>query len=120
MLIRRLAGLVGIAVSGWMFWKTVHPIMRQISFGSDLMTELFYPPVSFLRLIATSLMILGGLLAVLTARLDAWVFSAGAVLFAAMTALMVTQADPSLWSDEAILAPFLLVIAGVLVFCHRK
>ena len=50
----------------------------------------------------------------------AWVFSIGAVLFAAMTGLMAANADYSLWRDEAVLAPFLLVICGVLVFRHRK
>lgn len=120
MLIRRFAGLVGVAVAGWMMWETINPIMRQISFGSDLMTELLNPPVSLVRVISTSLMILGGLLAIAATRGGAWLFAGGAVLFALATGLMVTTADYTLWRDEAVLSPFLLVIAGVLIFCHRK
>ena len=38
-----------------------------------------------------------------------------------MTGAMVgVGADYTLWRDEAILAPFLLVICGVLLFCPRK
>jgi len=119
--IRRLAGLAGIIVAAWMLWETVQPIQMQISRGSDLMTELLNPPVALLRLASTLLMILGGLLAVAALRGGAWLFSAGAVIFAAMTGAMVgSGADASLWSDEAVLAPFLLVISGVLVFRTRK
>lgn len=119
--IRRLAGLAGIIVAAWMLWETVQPIQMQISRGSDLMTELLNPPVALLRLSSTILLILGGLLAILAIRGGAWLFSAGAVIFAAMTGAMVgSGADASLWSDEAVLAPFLLVISGVLVFRTRK
>ena len=38
-----------------------------------------------------------------------------------MTGAMVAMgADYTMWRDEAILAPFLLVIGGVLLFCPRK
>ena len=120
MLIRRFAGLVGVGVAAWMLWETITPIMRQISFGSDLMTELLNPPVSLIRVISTSLMILGGLLAVIAIRGGAWLFGAGALLFSLATALMARNADYSLWRDEAILSPFLLVIAGVFIFTHRR
>ncbi|WP_300378236.1 hypothetical protein [Henriciella sp.] len=120
MLIRRLAGFVGVCVAVWMMWETINPILRQISFGSDLATELLNPPVSLIRVVSTSLMILGGLLAMAALRGGAWLFTVGAVLFGLATALMAGSADYTLWRDEAILAPFLLVICGVLVFCHRK
>ncbi|MEE2878196.1 MAG: hypothetical protein VX593_04250 [Pseudomonadota bacterium] len=119
--IRRLAGLAGILVATWMLWETIQPIQMQISRGSDLMTELLNPPVALLRLVATVLMILGGLLALGAIRGGAWVFGAGAIVFAIMTGAMAgSGADPSLWSDEAVLSPFLLVICGVLVLRHRK
>ncbi len=120
MLIRRIAGLVGVAVAAWMMWETVNPILRQISFGSDLVTELLNPPVSLIRLVSTTLMILGGLLAVAALRGGAWLFGAGAILFGLATLIMATSADYTLWRDEAVLSPFLLVIAGVMIFCHRK
>ncbi|MEQ9314658.1 MAG: hypothetical protein RLN72_02340 [Henriciella sp.] len=120
MWIRRLAGLVGIVVAAWMLWETINPVMRQISFGSDLATEILNPPTTLLRFIATPLMIIGGLLALLAVRGGAWAFTFGAVIFAAMTGLMAVSADYVLWRDEAVLAPFLLVISGVLIFCHRK
>lgn len=121
MLIRRIAGLAGAGVAAWMFWETITPIMRQISFGSDLVTELLNPPVSLLRLVSTSLLIIGGLLALGAIRGAVWVFGAGALVFALMTGAMVALgADYTVWRDEAILAPFLLVICGVLIFCHRK
>lgn len=120
MLIRRMAGLAGLVVAAWMLWETVNPIIRQISFGSDLMTELLNPPVSIVRLAATVLLIAGGALAIAAIRGGAWLFSAGAVLFSVATGIMAVSADYTLWRDEAVLAPFLLVIAGVLVFCHRK
>ena len=120
MLIRRLAALAGICVAAWMLWETVQPIQMQIGRGSDLVTELLNPPTSLIRLVATGLMILGGLLSLAALPGGAWVFSTGAVLFAAMTGLMAASADYSLWRDEAVLAPFLLVICGVLVFRHRK
>ena len=63
MLVRRLAGLAGAGVSAWMLWETITPIMRQISLGSDLATELLNPPVSLLRVVSTSILIIGGLLA---------------------------------------------------------
>lgn len=120
MWIRRLAGLVGIVVAAWMLWETINPVMRQISFGSDFVTELLNPPTTLLRFIATPLMIIGGLLALIAVRGGAWSFTVGAVLFAIMTGVMATEADYTLWRDEAVLAPFLLVISGVLIFCHRK
>lgn len=121
MLVRRIAGLAGAAVAAWMLWETVTPIMRQISLGSDLVTELLNPPVSLLRIISTSLLIVGGLLALAAVRGALWVFSAGALVFALMTGAMVAMgADYTVWRDEAILAPFLLVICGVLIFCPRK
>lgn len=121
MLIRRIAGLAGAAVAAWMLWETITPIMRQISFGSDLVTELLNPPVSLLRIVSTTLLIVGGLMAVGAIRGALWVFSAGALVFALMTGAMVAMgADYTMWRDEAILAPFLLVIGGVLLFCPRK
>ena len=121
MLVRRLAGLAGAGVAAWMLWETITPIMRQISLGSDLATELLNPPVSLLRIISTSLLIIGGLLALGAIRGAAWVFSAGALVFSAMTGIMIAMgADYTIWRDEAILAPFLLVICGVLIFSHRK
>ncbi|WP_300394795.1 hypothetical protein [Henriciella sp.] len=121
MLIRRLAGLVGICVAAWMLWQTIEPIQMQISRGSDLITELLNPPTSLMRLVSTALMIVGGLLALAALPGGAWLMTAGAAVFAAMTGAMAgSGADSSLWSDEAVLAPFLLVISGVLVFRHRK
>lgn len=121
MLIRRLAGAVGAALSGWMLWETITPIMRQISLGSDLATELLNPPVALLRIISTALLIVGGLLALAAIRGAVWVFAAGALVFALMTGAMIgLGADYTLWRDEAIIAPFLLVICGVLAFCPRK
>lgn len=118
--IRRIAGLVGAAVAAWMFWETITPIIRQISLGSDLKTELLYPPVALVRLISTSLLIVGGLLALAAIRGAAWVFTAGALAFALMTGAMIGMgADYTLWSDEAILSPFLLVISGLFIFGHR-
>lgn len=100
--LRRLAGLAGIIVATWMLWETVQPI-------------------ALLRLTSTVLMILGGLVAAAALPGGAWLFAAGAAIFAVMTgAMMGSGADASLWSDEAVLAPFLLVISGVLVFRHRK
>jgi len=121
MLVRRIAGLAGAAVSAWMLWETITPIMRQISLGSDLATELLNPPVSLLRIVSTALLIIGGLLALGAVRGAVWVFSAGALVFALMTGAMISLgADYTVWADEAILAPFLLVICGVLLFCPRK
>lgn len=121
MQIRRIAAIVGVAVAAWMLWQTVHPVMRQISFGSDLQTELLNPPTTLLRLIATPLMIIGGLLAAFAVRGGAWVFTAGALVFAALTGAMVgAGADYTLWRDEAVLSPFLMVVCGVLVLTHRK
>lgn len=121
MLTRRLAGLVGLAVASWMFWEALRSVLFVLASGSDLANALFSPPTSIMRLAGTALMMLGGMLAILAQRGGAWLFTGGALLFALMTVAMVLSgADRSLWSDEAILAPFLLVIAGVLVFCHRK
>ncbi|GGB68964.1 MULTISPECIES: hypothetical protein [Henriciella] len=121
MLIRRLAGVVGIVVAAWMLWETVNPVMRQISFGSDFGTELLNPPTTLLRFIATPLMIIGGVAAALNVRGGAYLFTAGALVFAVLTgALVGSRADYTLWRDEAVLAPFLMVICGVLVFTHRN
>lgn len=121
MRVRRLAGLVGACVAAWMLWETITPIMRQISLGSDLATELLNPPVALLRIISTALLIIGGGLALAAIRGAVWVFSAGALVFALMTGAMVALgADYTVWRDEAILAPFLLVICGVLTFSPRK
>jgi hypothetical protein len=121
MLVRRIAGFAGAGVAAWMLWETITPIMRQISLGSDLATELLNPPVSLLRIVSTALLIIGGLLALGAIRGAVWVFCAGALVFALMTGAMISLgADYTVWADEAILAPFLLVICGVLLFCPRK
>ena len=119
MLIRRLAGFVGVCVALWMMWETVRAVQFLLAGGSDIASALLSPPTTVMRLVSTTLMILGGLLAAMVVRGGAWLFGAGAIVFAAMTALMAMTADYTLWRDEAILAPFLLVIAGVLTFCHR-
>ncbi|MEM5516095.1 hypothetical protein WNY37_03985 [Henriciella sp. AS95] len=121
MLIRRLAGFVGIVVATWMLWETINPVMRQISFGSDFVTELLNPPTTLLRFISTPLMIVGGILAVLSVRGGAYVFTAGALVFAVLTGALVGYgSDYTLWRDEAVLAPFLMVISGVLLLTHRN
>ena len=121
MLIRRFAGLVGLAVSAWLFWEALHAVIVIVGRGSDLASSLFEPPTTIMRLTATALMMLGGLLAIAAVRGAAWLFSAGALVFALMTGAMAGMgADYSLWSDEAILAPFLLVISGLFIFTHRR
>lgn len=121
MLIRRVAGFVGLAVSGWLYWEALRAVLFVMDRGSDLASALFDPPLTAIRLTATALMILGSILAVLAVRGGAWLFTTGAVIFAIMVALMVgLGADYTLWRDEAVLGTFLLVISGVLVFCNRN
>lgn len=103
MIARRLAALGMFALGAWLGYHGLNAVLIIMSRGSDLANALFDPPTSIIRLTATALMTLGGLLAATNIRWGGTVAFIGAVLFTLLGGLMaLTGADQGLWLDEVL------------------
>ena len=119
-MVRRLAAFIMLALGAWLAYGAVDAVLRVMSYGSDLASSLLEPPTGLIRLIASGLMILGGLLALFKRRGGALIASGGVLLFTLLAALMAASgADSGLWLDEALYAA-LAVILAVLLLSQKR
>lgn len=121
MSIRRIIGLALALVGGWLFWGGAAAVNMSVSRGSGLSDALMHPPTSLLRLIATGLILLGGLAVMAKKEFGRWVALAGILVFTLLAGLMVLfGADPSVWTDEAVISGVLWVLFVGLVVTKRS
>lgn len=119
-MIRQIAAAALALLAAFLFWQGLEAVLIITSRGSSWGDALLQPPTSLWRLVATSLALLGGVLALLKTRGGAWIAMTGAVLFAALGGLMAGMgADSTLWMDEALFGALLIALAGLVVFIKR-
>jgi len=120
-MIRKLAGVALAILAAWLLWQGVSAVSMIVSRGSPLDDALLQPPTSLWRILAASLALLGGLLAVVNIKGGAWLGMTGAVLFAALPGAMAALGtDSSLWMDEVYSGAAIIVLAGGLAFFKRS
>ncbi|MDX1292645.1 MAG: hypothetical protein R3265_07535 [Hyphomonas sp.] len=103
MSIRRIIGLVLALMGGWLFWGGTRSVAMLVNRGSGLSDALMQPPTSLVRLVATGLILLGGLALLAGQGFGRWVALAGILVFTLLAGLMAASgADPILWADEAV------------------
>ncbi len=102
-MLRRVAGLVMLGLGLWLGWGALEAILAFTSRGGDVASALFEPPTGIIRVVATLLMLLGGLLVVVSTRYGATMATVGSILFGVLGALMAASgADSGLWMDEVL------------------
>jgi len=121
MSIRRIIGLALALVGGWLFWGGAATINILVNRGSSLSDALMQPPTSLVRLVATGLVLLGGLAIMAGKGFGRWIALAGILLFTLLAGLMVASgADSILWTDEAVISGVLGVLFVGLVVTKRS
>jgi len=120
MALRRISGLCLLGLGGWLFSAAVQAVMAYTSRGGDLAGYLFEPPTGIIRMTATGLIMLGGLLVVLNGRGGGIMALTGALLYALLGLLMAQQgAELSLWQDEILYALPCLGLSGLALSVRR-
>ena len=121
MLVRQLAASVMLGLGVWLAYGGIHALLTITERGSDLMNALFDPPTTIIRLVASGLMVIGGLIAVLKLKGGGLIALAGSILFAALAALMAASgADQGLWMDEALYGMAVLVLSILILTLRRE
>ena len=119
-MLRRLAGLVMLALGLWLVWGAVEAILAFTSRGGDLASALLEPPTGLIRVLGAGLMSLGGLLVLLNTKFGATLATVGSILFAILGGLMAASgADSGLWMDE-VLYGMGAVALSVLILTLRR
>lgn len=117
MSLRRIFAILVILLAAWLFWDGFHAVDLIVSRGSSLSDALLSPPTSMLRLLATGILVLGGLMVALGRGMGRWIMLIGTVLFCLLAGVMAgSGADISLWRDEAVWSAVLLVLTGGVLF----
>ncbi len=118
---RRLIGLAIFILAAWLLWQAGQAIAFFTQRGGSVMSALMEPPTGLVRVIGASLALVGGALAMFARPGGAPTALAGAIVFALLAGLMAMAGGAStLWRDEAVWAGILVMLAGALVFLHRK
>jgi hypothetical protein len=109
MVLRRLSGLALALIAAWLLWGGIHTVNVIVSRGSPLSDALLSPPTSLLRIVGTAIEPLGALFSLI-----------GVAIFALLAATMVLSgADPVLWTDEVVFSGVLVVLTGLLFVLPR-
>ena len=116
-IIWRLLAVLITLIAAWLFWGGLHAVNIVVSRGSSVSDALLQPPTSLVRLVATGVMVLGGLLLIFRQSVGKWILLVGTLLFTLLAGLMAASgADPVLWMDEAITTGVLwLLFVGLAV-----
>ena len=118
---RRIIGLVLALLGGWLFWGGAATVNMLVNRGSGLSDALMQPPTSLVRLVATGLILLGGLAVMAGKGFGRWVALAGILVFTLLAGLMVLSgADPILWTDEVVITGVFWVLFAGLVVTKRS
>ncbi|MEL6259040.1 MAG: hypothetical protein AAFQ67_08290 [Pseudomonadota bacterium] len=104
-MITRFIGLAPLAAGVWLGFQGLQALSISLSRGSDLATELFNPPTLFLRLLASLLLVIGGVSVTAAGPFGRIIATFGlGVLGFLVAAMAASGADGSLWRDEALLS----------------
>ena len=120
MALRRAAGAALLVLGSWLAWGAWSALLAYTERGGDIAGYLFEPPTGIIRMLATELLLIGGLLVLLKVRLGAVIGTLGAVFYALLGILMaLAGADIGLWLDEILYASGALGLC-VLIFSLRR
>ncbi len=120
MVLRQLAALVILGLGIWLAYGGLNALLTIVDRGSGLGDALFNPPTTIIRLVASGLMILGGLVALLKLRGGGLIAIAGSVLFLVLGGFMAAAGgDQSLWMDE-VLYGFGGLVSGILILTLKR
>ncbi|MCA8902801.1 MAG: hypothetical protein KDA53_16295 [Hyphomonas sp.] len=118
--VRRAAGLLLALIAGWLLWGGIHTVNLIVSRGSPLSDALFQPPTSIMRIVGTSLAMIGGLLAFLRVPFGAILGIIGVAVFVLLAAIMaLSGAESVLWMDEVVFSGILIVLVGTVLVLPR-
>lgn len=121
MSMQRVLGGILVIVGAWTLWGGYHAVDIIVSRGSSLTDALLHPPSSILRVTSALVLLLGGLGIVLGLRVGRWLALAGIILFALLPIGMVlSDADSTLWRQEAMIAVALCVLFAGLLLTKRS
>ncbi len=120
-MLRRAAGLVMLGLGLWLFVETIRPILLIMERGSDLSSALFEPPTTFIRLLATVPMMIGGALIVFKIKSGGAMATIGSILFAILGGLMAASgADSGLWMDEVLFGLGAIALSVLILTLRRE
>ena len=98
--------------------RTVNLLVNR---GSSVSDALMQPPTSLVRLVAAGLILLGGLAILAGKGVGRWVTLGGILVFTLLAGLMVLSgADPILWTDEAVISGVLWALFAGLAVTKRS
>ena len=121
MSVRRAIGLILALIGGWLFWGGVSAVNILVNRGSSLSDALMQPPTSLLRLLATGLVLIGGLAVLAGKGMGRWIALIGILLFSLLGGLMILAgADSVMWADEAVISGVLWALFLGLVITNRS
>jgi hypothetical protein len=107
-------------LSGWLLWQGLSAVIMITGRGSPLGDALLQPPTSLIRVLGTSLALIGGILAAAQRKGGAAVAAIGAALFALLPILMAASgADSGLWTDEAVFSALMIAFTIGLFMIKR-
>ncbi|MEL7231553.1 MAG: hypothetical protein AAGJ85_03470 [Pseudomonadota bacterium] len=115
-MVRRILGLALVAIGVWLLREALYAVILLVERGSPLGPALMEPPTSLPRIISTGLILLGGILATLNARLGGVSALIGSLLFVALTfaALQIAQDY-----NDVILGGAAALLAVIILFLKR-
>lgn len=120
MLVRRLAAAAMLGLGIWLAYGGIHALIIIMDRGSDLANALLDPPTTIIRLVATGIMTIGGLLAIFKIKGGGITSLVGAILFTALGGLMaMSGADQGLWLDEVLYGVGAIGIAVLILTLRR-
>lgn len=117
---RMIAAAALVLIAAWLFWQGLSAVIMITQRGSPLGDALMQPPTSMIRLLASAIVLIGGLLALARRAGGAIVATIGTLLFLLLPVLMAAAGtDSAMWMDEAIYS-VLLVALTIALFALRR
>jgi len=108
-------------LSAWLLWQGLSAVIMITGRGSPLGDALLQPPTSLIRILGTSIILIGALLALAQRAGGAPLAAVGTVLFLLLSVLMAASgADSAMWMDEAIFSALLIALTIALFVIKRR
>lgn len=120
MTLRQISGLALLALGIWLFYGALQAVLAFTERGGDVMSALFEPPTSAIRLIGALAISVGGLLVAFKTVGGGATGVAGSILFITLGGLMAASgAAQGLWLDEIIYGVAALTVSGLILTFRR-
>ena len=105
MVLRRVAALIVLGIGAWLLYGGLNAMFTIMGRGSDLANAIFDPPTTFIRLLAASLMVIGGLMAGLQLKTGGIIGLIGSAILGLLGTLLLLSTSNYLDGiDEALYA----------------